>query len=55
MPDMTETPFLAQPYDELMAKLDSFTNLRVVRDEASPTGWRQEIGPFQGWETAPEW
>ncbi len=55
MPDMTKPPFLALPYEELMAKLDSFTNLRVVRDENSPTGWKQEIGPFQGWETVPEW
>jgi WD40 repeat protein len=55
MPDMTKTPFLALPHDELMAKLDSFTNLRVVRDENSPTGWKQEIGPFPGWETVPEW
>jgi len=30
-------------------------NLRVVRDEDSPTGWKQEIGFFRGWETLPEW
>ena len=30
-------------------------DLRVVRDEDSPTGWKQEIGFFPGWETLPEW
>jgi len=30
-------------------------DLRVVRDEDSPTDWKQEIGFFPGWETLPEW
>jgi len=33
----------------------TLTNLRVVRDPDSPTGWRPEIDPFPGWETAPSW
>jgi serine/threonine protein kinase/WD40 repeat protein len=55
VPDMTRPSFQALPYAELMAKLDSFTNLRVVRDETSPTGWKTEIGPFKGWADVPEW
>jgi len=42
-------------HDELMAKLEISTNLRVVRDEASPTGWRAEIGAFPGWADVPTW
>jgi len=55
VPDLSEPPLQALPHDELLAKLDTFTNLRVVRDEASPTGWKVELGPFPGWETVPEW
>ena len=38
-----------------MARLDTFTNLRVVRDPDEPTGWKLDIGPFPGWERAPFW
>jgi hypothetical protein len=44
--------FAADP--ERLAKLRSLTNLRAVRDPASDTGWRVEIGPFPGWGTVPE-
>ena len=40
---------------EIIAKLKTLTNLRVVRDEESATGWKLEVGPFPGWETVPEW
>jgi hypothetical protein len=43
------------PYDEILDRLRSFTNLRVVRDEGAETGYRVEAGPFPGWETVPEW
>ena len=55
VPDMTKPPLQSLPHAELMAKLDSFTNFRVVRDEGSPIGWKTEIGPFQGWADVPEW
>jgi WD40 repeat protein len=55
MPDVTKPPLHTLPHDELLARLDSFTNLRAVRDENSSTGWTLEIGPFPGWETVPEW
>jgi WD40 repeat protein len=55
MPDVTRPPLHTLPHDELLARLDSFTNLRAVRDETSSTGWTLEVGPFPGWETVPEW
>jgi len=55
MPDLSKPPFQTLSHDELMAKLETSTNLRVVRDETSPTGWSTEIGPFPGWETLPKW
>ena len=41
--------------EELIAKLKTLTNLRVVRDEESSTGWKLTHDPFPGWETVPEW
>jgi WD40 repeat protein len=55
MPDVSKPPLHTLPHDELLAKLDTFTNLRAVRDVGSATGWSLEIGPFPGWETVPEW
>jgi WD40 repeat protein len=49
------TPFHTLPYDELLARLRSFTNLRVVRDEEATTGYSVEAGPFPGWAVVPEW
>ena len=55
MPDFSKTPLHTLPRSELIAKLKSLTNLRVVRDEESPTGWKLVVGPFPGWETVPSW
>jgi WD40 repeat protein len=55
MPDVTKTPLHTLPRQELIAKLKTLTNLRVVRDEESSTGWKLEVGPFPGWETVPTW
>ncbi len=55
MPDLSKPPLHTLPHDELIAKLKTLTNLRVVRDEGSLTGWKLEVGPFPGWETVPEW
>jgi WD40 repeat protein len=55
MPDLSKPPLYTLPHDELIAKLHSLTNIRVVRDEASPNGWKLEIGPFPGWAEVPEW
>jgi WD40 repeat protein len=53
-PDVSRPPFHTLPHAELMAKLDALTNLRVVRDASSPTGWKL-IGPFPGWKDVPTW
>jgi WD40 repeat protein len=55
MPDIEKPPFHALPLDDMVAKLDSLTNVRVVRDLESATGRRLEIGPFPGWATVPSW
>ena len=41
--------------DQFLAKLKSFTNLRVVADKQSSTGWKLEAGSFPGWENVPSW
>jgi hypothetical protein len=38
-----------------MARLKAHTNLQVVEDEASATGYKLAIGPFPGWEDVPTW
>jgi WD40 repeat protein len=55
MPDVTKPPLHTLPHAELMAKLDAFTNLRVVRDPSSSTGWKLDVGPFPGWKDVPTW
>jgi len=55
MPDLSKPPLHTLPREELIAKLKTLTNLRVVRDEDSTTGWKLEVGPFPGWETVPTW
>ena len=55
MPDVSKPPFHTLPYEELMAKLRALTNLEVVDDETSPTGYGVEPGPFPGWAEVPEW
>ncbi len=50
MPDLSKPPLHTLPHDELIAKLKTLTNLRVVRDPESATGWKIEVGPFPGWE-----
>jgi WD40 repeat protein len=55
MPDMTKPPLHTLPHDELMARLDTLTNLRVVPDPSSATGWKLDVGPFPGWKDVPTW
>jgi WD40 repeat protein len=55
MPDLSKPPLHTLPRDELIAKLKTLTNLRVVRDEESATGWKLTHDPFPGWETVPTW
>jgi hypothetical protein len=55
MPDLSKPPLHTLPHDQLIAKLKTLTNLRVVRDEDSATGWTLTLDPFPGWETVPTW
>jgi WD40 repeat protein len=55
MPDLSKPPLHTLPKDELLAKLRALTNLRVVRDPSSATGWKVEVGPFPGWKKLPTW
>ena len=48
-------PLHTLPYEELLAKLRSLTNLRVVPDPESATGYALEPGPIPNWAVAPEW
>jgi len=55
MPDMTKPPLHTLAHDALLAKLDTLTNLRVVPDPSSSTGWKLDVGPFPGWKDVPTW
>jgi WD40 repeat protein len=48
-------PFHELPYEEILERIRTFTNLRVVHDESSGTGYRVIVGPFPGWKTLPIW
>ena len=54
-PDLSKPPLHTLPHDELIAKLKSLTNLRIVEDPESSTGWKLDYAPFPGWEEVPEW
>jgi WD40 repeat protein len=54
-PDLTKPPLHTLPHDELMAKLRALTNLQVVEDAASSTGYKLDVGPFPGWKDVPTW
>jgi WD40 repeat protein len=55
VPDLSKPAPHTLPLAEFLAKLDEFTNLRLVRDEDSPTGWSDHRAPFPGWAEVPSW
>ena len=55
MPDLSKPPLHTLPRDLLLEKLASLTNVRAVRDPASASGWKTEVGPFRGWRDVPAW
>jgi len=55
MPESERQPFHLLPHAELLDHLHALTNLRVVPDEESSTGYRVDVEPFPGWETVPTW
>jgi len=48
-------PFHTLPYEEILERIRALTNLRLVPDDASGTGYRIEVGSFPGWKTLPSW
>jgi WD40 repeat protein/predicted Ser/Thr protein kinase len=54
VPDLNKTPPHRRSHAELLAMLRSWTNLRVVPDAQTSTGWKLEVGPFPGWAKLPE-
>jgi len=55
IPNLSKPQFHTLPFDELMSKLQSMTNYRVVEDESSPKGYKIHFDKFPGWEKVPEW
>jgi WD40 repeat protein len=55
VPDLSQPPLETLPIDQLLAKLRALTNLRVVPDPESETGWDFNLDPFPGWEEVPTW
>jgi len=55
MPDLSRPPLHTLPREDLLAKLRAFTNLRVVVDPTSRTGYALESEPFPGWSEPPTW
>jgi WD40 repeat protein len=55
MPELDDPPLHTWPRDELVSKLRSLTNIRVVRDPESDEGWTVELDPFPGWNEMPAW
>jgi WD40 repeat protein len=55
VPDGSKPPFHTLPREELLSKLRALTNLRVVPDPGSGTGYKVGVGPFPGWVKVPEW
>ena len=54
-PDLSRSPLHTLGLGALLSRLRALTNLGVVEDAASPTGWKVEIGAFSGWEEVPLW
>jgi WD40 repeat protein/predicted Ser/Thr protein kinase len=49
------TPFHTLPYEEILERIRGLTNLRVVADASSGTGYRVDVGTFPGWKSLPVW
>lgn len=48
-------PFHTLPHHELLDRLRSLTNYRVVRDEESPGGYRVTFDRLPAWDEVPTW
>jgi WD40 repeat protein len=48
-------PFQTLPHNEFLDRLKALTNIRIIADHNSTSGYRVDYGPFPGWEKVPEW
>lgn len=48
-------PIQTLPYLQLLAHLRTLTNIRIVADTTSTSGYRTKFEPYRGWEKVPEW
>ena len=55
MPDLSRPPLHTLPHEDVLATLHSLTNLRVVPDAESQTGWGWSLDTFRGWQEVPTW
>jgi WD40 repeat protein len=57
VPDLGQPPFHTLPYEDLMTKLRTFTNLRAVPDDESHTGYtvQADSSAYRGWAEVPTW
>jgi eukaryotic-like serine/threonine-protein kinase len=55
MPDLSRPPLHTLARQALIAKLGTLTNVRVVEDPASSSGYRVDLAPFPGWKDVPTW
>ena len=46
-------PLHTLPLDVFLEKLRSLTNVRIVADATTSTGYRTTFLPFEGWERNP--
>jgi len=55
VPDVSRPPLYTLPREQLLGKLAALTNVRVVEDAASSTGYRVDLAPFPDWRDVPTW
>ncbi|MCM2316024.1 MAG: protein kinase [Thermoanaerobaculia bacterium] len=54
-PELEKSPLQALPHAQLLDLLRSLTNLRVVSQPASATGYATQAETFRGWHAPPRW
>jgi WD40 repeat protein len=55
VPDVDRPPVHLLPLDRFLNVLRSHTNLRAIRDVASPGGYKVTPDAFPGWTKVPQW
>jgi WD40 repeat protein/tRNA A-37 threonylcarbamoyl transferase component Bud32 len=48
-------PIHTLPHDELVKKLRTLTNVRIVPNETRPGEYKVALDPFPGWDNVPTW